>query len=572
MSGAPTTTTASDQPASNVIERKLRRAWRKQRRLQHSRGVCFLLVWIAALILVDLLVDWLFLANYRVPMYGRVVLLAINAVTLLAVLYYYWLRHLRRYNPVRVALQVERKHPELQSLLVSFVQMDEQHRQETHASPFLVKAFRRQAIEISTTLDFREIVSFKELRKLFLFAVCVLGFFGAISGYKSEFFGTLWQRMLGAGVEYPTRTVIDKVTGNMVRPQGAKMTLRAGCFGVIPDQGELRLRAEGGAWEVLPMRKEKEEGNVFAYDFLNLLQSFSYYVRLGDDRSETYHVKVIPPPKVIEKQIKLTYPAYTGVAPKTQDSYYIEVLEGTAISWRLTTDRSLLKARIWKNQVRGPEMKISEGGRVAEGGLKAPATFEYQFQWKLAEYGFLYKSPGRYVVNVIPDADPEVEITSPTQDEKATVGKTLQVSFRTTDDYGLATAFLVYKVNEGRENRVKIGALSGRQQEKTVSRSLSSMVRGLKETDLVSYYIEVVDNCTGRGGANIGRSQVRRVFLVSIPDYLRWVLEEQQRLLTEVASLRTEEIKASQRVGALKEMGVGPTTGPASRPAPKPDK
>lgn len=575
MSGASQPTTgAADDGTATLIGRKLRRAWRKERRLRHSRGLCFLLVWVVALILLDLLVDWLFLASYRVPWYGRTALLVINVVTLVVVLYHYWLRHLRRYSPVRVALQVEGKHPELKSLLVSYVQIDERHRRETYASPFLVEAFKRQAIEVSTTLNFREIVSFKELKKLFLFSVCVVAFFGAISAYKSDFFGTLLRRMLNPALaeEYPTSTVIDetKMTGNVVRPQGAKLTLAAECWGVIPDEGQLRLRAEGGSWETLPLLKQT--GSLFTYEFVNLLQSFDYFVRLGDDRSQIYHVEVIPPPKVIEKKITLTYPPYTGLKPRTQKSYYVEALEGTKVLWWARTDRPLERANIWKNQVRGPAMKISGDGHIAEGSLDAPATFEYQFNWKLADYGFFFRSPGRYVVNVIPDADPEVEISSPTRDEKATVRKTLRVAFRATDDYGLSTAYLVYKVNEGRENRVKIASLSGRQQEKAMSRKLSSLVRGLKENDLVAYYIEVVDNCTGRGGRNIGRSQVRRVFLVSVPEYLRSVLEEHQRWLTEVASLRTEEMKASHEVGVMKVEEVGPIPGPATMPASRPAK
>ena len=44
--------------------------------------------------------------------------MGINAATLAVVLHRYWWRHLRKYDPVRVALEFERKHPELNSLLV----------------------------------------------------------------------------------------------------------------------------------------------------------------------------------------------------------------------------------------------------------------------------------------------------------------------------------------------------------------------------------------------------------------------------------------------------------------------
>ena len=136
----------------------------------------------------------------------------------------------------------------------------------------------------------------------------MLAFFGGISAYRSDFFSTLLLRMLSptSALAYPTSTVIDetRITGDVIKPQGAKLTLVAECYGVIPDQGRLLLRAEGGSWETLPLLKQT--GGVFSYEFVSLLQSFDYYVRLGDDRSDTYHVEVVPPPKVVEKRIRLT--------------------------------------------------------------------------------------------------------------------------------------------------------------------------------------------------------------------------------------------------------------------------
>ena len=122
------------RPAAETVEQKLRRAWRKEIRYHCGDGLAHLLVWALSLILIDLLVDWLFL----IPGYGRMLLLAVNLVALGWVAYYYWLRFLTRFDPVRVALQVERQHPELESRLVSYVQLTGDAPETAHASPSLV--------------------------------------------------------------------------------------------------------------------------------------------------------------------------------------------------------------------------------------------------------------------------------------------------------------------------------------------------------------------------------------------------------------------------------------------------
>ena len=101
----PPTDDAAALPRS--IQRRLRLTWRKERRFCHSRGVCYFLLWLVALILLDFLLDWLLL----IPGYGRVALLVLNVATLAWIVYARWLRALHHYSEVRTALQVERRHP-----------------------------------------------------------------------------------------------------------------------------------------------------------------------------------------------------------------------------------------------------------------------------------------------------------------------------------------------------------------------------------------------------------------------------------------------------------------------------
>ncbi|NQT86861.1 hypothetical protein HQ560_08865, partial [bacterium] len=192
----------------SLVEAKLHRAWRKERNFYHASGLCHFLLWLLALVLIDFVVDWLFM----IPGYGRTALLAINVGALAWVGHHYWWRFLRPYSAVRTALQVERQHPELKSLLVSFVQLREEIG-SAHASSGLVRALRRQAITVTKPINFREIINFAELKRIFVLSLCVTLFFAAISINWSEHLLVLANRMLNpqSAAKYPTRTQIAKV-------------------------------------------------------------------------------------------------------------------------------------------------------------------------------------------------------------------------------------------------------------------------------------------------------------------------------------------------------------------------
>ena len=284
MPSSACTDMSTDAPehGATLVEAKLRKAWRKERRYYHGDGLAHFLVWLLALILVDLLVDWLFL----LPGTGRLVLLGVNLVALGWVLWHYWLRHLRPYNPVRVALQVERRHPELESLLVSYVQLAGDSPEATYASPSLLRVLRRQTFEVTRPIDFREIISYRELKRIAALSLAVIAFFGLYSVNWSEHLEVLFRRLLDptSKLGYPTRTTIDWVTGDVTLRQGDSITIGARAGGLLPARGTLTVEPRGGEEERIPIFPGEEETE-FAYRFREVFQPFDYSVRLGDARS-----------------------------------------------------------------------------------------------------------------------------------------------------------------------------------------------------------------------------------------------------------------------------------------------
>jgi hypothetical protein len=377
-----------DVPAPGVesaIEGKLRQAWRKERRFVHLRGMSILVLWAAALVAVDFLLDFML----EMPGWARLALLAVNIGSLVWAVKHYWLKGLRGYDPVRVSLEVERLHPDLKSLLVSFVQL-RHGGGNADASPALIAALRRQAVEVTRPLNFRRIVSYKDIRRLLVVCVCVVVFFCGISINWPAHLKALFLRLVNPNstVAYPTRTNIREVYAQVVTGAAAddaaniataggngqggsgESWARCPCHGdasvrggqslqinvlwggMTPSEEKRKLfrKGSGGAWEPGIPLKQGKDGR-FLYRFDGLYDAFDYYVKLGDATSGTYSVRVAPTPHIRKMKVRVAYPRYTCIGPRDFEDLNVDAPQGSVLQWQLDFDMPLAQAQWIKGEV-----------------------------------------------------------------------------------------------------------------------------------------------------------------------------------------------------------------------------
>lgn len=550
----------ASQQQSN-IERRLVRAWAKERLVFGARGFLSFVFAVTLLLATDFLLDW----GLRLSSGARLWLLAANAVILLGVLYGTWWRSLRKFDALRVALQVEHLYPGLRSLLVSYVQLGDDANLGS-ASPALVHAMREQAVTQASRFDFLAIVHFRGLKRLALLALAVLVCALGVGFWKSDFACVFLVRISNPGiaVAYPTRTKILSLGGNMSVQQGSTVMLRATVGGRIPEQAVLSIRPEDGEPETMSVAAGDERGpgqREFAYRVAEVQRSFTYSFRVGDDRSEACEVRVIPPP-VVEPRVELTFPAYTGRRPAAIETLSFEALEGATIAWHMKVDRALVEAELLLADGQPVKMTLSPDGRTASAELPAEKAFSYGFRWKDRHYGFVYAPDVRYAVKVLADGAPTVVLVEPKQDEKATAQKTLNIAFEANDDYGITNAAIVYTVQKGpmdvagaaelREPIIAYPEPSADAQEAFVW-DVQASVPTLSAGDVIVYAVEVADNRSGAKGANVTRSEKRRLAIVSNEEYVRIAMERRRELLGKVKELHTEEGVAVEAVRKLED-------------------
>jgi len=545
----------SADPSRWNVQRRLRAAWRKEAAYFSLRGGAWLLATLGALAAADFLLDW----SLDLPPVLRLLLLLINLACLAAVAWTWLVGPLRRFDEVQTALRVEKACACRDGLLVSCVQFRDDAAAGAGNSRELMRAVRRQAAHAAEAMDFGRIVSPTVLRP----ALPVAGVAAAVL-----LAGTLWRPAHAAALvsrlivpwsnaEYPTRTKIEVLSNNFTVRLGEPVTLDARATGEVPDQGRLFVRVRGGTWEALAL-KQREAG-VFIHTLPRATDDFDYYFALGDARSRPCRVTVARPPHIAETLVHLDYPSYTKIPQETVGVLNLKVPEGTTIQWRLRFDRPVTGAELVAEDHSPVPMHLDAAGTAATLDLAPDASVSYtlNLHWLLGRRALV--EPGaKHYLQVIPDADPRVGITFPVEDEKATLSKVVALSYWARDDYALGSATIVYALNDGAEQRVPMGPCDGKAAvEKTFPWKLAGTIPGLRESDLVTFAVEVGN--IRAGASHTTRSYSRRIQIVSPNEYLAYTVARQRKLLGQLRPLYLQELEAATN--------LKPDAAPATQPA-----
>ena len=556
------------------IEEKLFEAWREERKFYDFRGAARFLIWLVALLVVDFLIDWQIFFRERWETPG-ILLLVVNVVVLGWVLWKEWLRHRKPFDPIRVALEVENKHPELRSVLVSYSQFKNMDPEKIQASPTLLKAMRDQAISLTKPLDFKEVVDFNQLKNLGLVCLVTLLCFSAAGFQWKDHMSALFMRLIGGNVDYPTNTTITKV---VVDSGKTSKTLD-----LASDNKPFAVKA-GGQVEILvsvDMTKEIPDTAVLYWSLAGMdekVEKFSFqdskefvctiseltlptrfWLEIGDDRTSEFALSITPPPNFTRTVATLSFPEYLDKPETTVGTLDFSVPVGTHVKWALQCSPTISDL----NVTLGSETiaaEVSEDGSTAYFEVNdTTETFRYSFpKVRERENGFVYDKKGEHEVEVVPDRVPEIVFQSGTTSSGyATPNKILEIDALVSDDYGLGEANLLYSIGSREEKRISLEKLngakiSGLQDRIRLRIPLAELLGEAPEPgeDFV-FQIEVSDEMPPRGNHR-NLSSDRKLSILSEEKYLQWFKGELELQLALIAKARDSEKRARAEIENLK--------------------
>ena len=543
MSTDTTAKRISETRQGDSIEARLRRLWTDRSRRLALSGTGWVFGALGMLVAVDFLLDW----SLDLPGWSRALLLVVNLVVLGWVLWTKLTRHLRRFDIVDQALGVERQAPQLGGVLISCVQFDQSRSEYRGVSVQLMEAVGRRAHQEAQSVDWSRAVPRWPIGYSMLFAAVAIVIVGSIAIWDVRFLQVLAARMFNpvSALAYPTDTIIELTDGDKIVVAGGPVTLAANASGVVPETGTLYLRFEGLDWEAVPLAGDE---GAFTHVLPRATDDLSYYFRLGDARSPKHEVTVVRPPRIVDGRVRLQYPEYTNMGEQEVQTFNIKAPEGTHLRWQLTLDKPVRSAEMRLEGGGAKAMSVSADGREINVDLAATASQPYviAMQWRLGDETYINEGP-RHYIQIVPDADPQVGLLSPTEDTKATLRKTIPLAYWARDDHGLSESAIVYSVNDGGELRRELPSIAGKHDtEEEANWPITRLLPTLKLGDIVTFAVEVTDGRPGVPGKT--RSVSRRVQFVSDAGYAEYILSRQRKYLGRLRPLYRQEREAARQL------------------------
>jgi hypothetical protein len=236
-------------------------------------------------------------------------------------------------------------------------------------------------------------------------------------------------------------------------------------------------------------------------------------------------------PLVSDVRVIYTYPAYTGLPPRTVEGSTgdLVAVKGTRARLEARPLRSARKALLLLGE-EGESGQLS--ATLADGTLRAELTLTgssaYRY-WLQPTFGRSVRERASHRIEAEADAPPRVEIQGPADRLELATSRPLEVGYTASDDYGLGAVELVFRVGDRPEQRTLLRDAHGAKtaQGRTLwDPAASALFAG----ERIAYHIEAHDR-DEVSGAKVGSSRTLTVIIQNAHESLEDRLERQREVL-----------------------------------------
>ncbi|HUV30753.1 MAG TPA: DUF4175 family protein [Acidobacteriota bacterium] len=546
---------AQVRSTAELVDR-LRSILRRQRLVFFGAG---LLATIAAGLAAGIILS--LLANLMVlPVWLKISLVVLAALTALYVFARFALALLFRGDIERVAVRLEERHPEFKGRLIAAVQFARARPYRAYSSQ-LVALTEQQALERAAAIDFGEVVSFHAVlragRVFFgsvLVAVALLVLFPGLFTYSYEVYSNVTTE-----VAPPLAYEVVPIPGSTEWVKYRDINIGAAVVGRrLPERAYIYHRLAGGNWQktrvdlgaIPPLATERGDSVQFGILLRQISRSFDYYVEAGRLRTEVQSVDVVDRPRVTGITLTIFYPDYTGLAPLTIDENNgsFSAVVGSRVTMKLTTNLSVeTAALVFEDSSRTPLALDGKTGTVA---LQVDRSRSYSVELvdRLGEYN---PDPIEYYVTAVPDEFPTVDVVRPGFDANLSEEMILPFKVRIFDDYGFSSLVLKYTVvTRGRSSEEHVAVIHFPDWIKTegeIEFNWDMEPLNLFPGDWAEYYFEVADN-DRISGPKISRSRRYIARLPSLDELIAQTEAESEGRIVDTEELIKSGREAIQRL------------------------
>lgn len=381
-----------------------------------------------------------------------------------------------------IARKIERKHPELNGVLLTAVQQQLDPKKEPG---YLQYRVLQEATARSQEQDWRDLVP--------------AGWLVLMQGVHLLALGCLAWAMMNLRVapihgEKPQWVGTDGIAvtpGDTSVERGDTLVVLARFGGALPPNVSLVTRENGAAPRSIPLVKSLADP-VFGGSVPEVASDFIYHLEYRGQRTRDFKVTVFEHPRLVRSDVDLTFPDYTKFAPKhIEDTRRVSAVEGTKIDFALQLNKPVKSAKLVARDGRKTEIPLTVSPDKAVATLPAfvPAKSQsYDLQLIDAE-GRTNKLAAPFVIDVQPNRPPELRLASPRGDVRPSALEEVAFDGTVWDDFGTPAYGLAYSLAGGETKFVELGKDGGAKEKRSFTHLMKLEELGAKPDDLISWYV-----------------------------------------------------------------------------------
>ena len=357
-----------------------------------------------------------------------------------------------------VAQELERLHPDLGSRLASAVEFAGQESEDLSAgSAELRRAVVIEAATQSEGIDFSTAINRGPFRRALRTAlgVSLPAMVFAILAWPTFSLGLQRLAAPWARLDWPRQHVLELVDPVTAIAAGTQFeAIAIDHVGTLPDdiQIEYRFAATSDTPERVESQAMRLVGDQAIATRENIREPFSYRVTGGDDQTMPWRdLEVHDPPRAVSLDISINPPAYSGLAPSSQQTGPLRVLEATKLQLSGKASEPLTGAQLGMTDAEPIQLTVSaEAGeafflgskewiaRAPEEAASAQRSYQITLENKRGLSGTTRPAPYQVVV----DKPPKVSWSGTSEDQFVTARAIVPIQAALEDDFALARAEL----------------------------------------------------------------------------------------------------------------------------------
>lgn len=428
--------------------------------------------------------------------------------------------HLGRVIDHKTAARIVGQHfSEVEDRLLNVLQLREQSNGAESAA--LLEAGINQKIEKIRPIPFSLAIDLRKNRKYLKYALPPAGALVFLLFAAPNILRESNNRLIKNNIAFEKKAPFDFVITNKnleaVQYEDFQLSLHM-TGSVLPQQ--VAIVTESGTYNML-----KSDDDSYSYIFNKLPADVDFHFQANGYRSAEHTISVVPKPTLLNFEVALNYPDYTGIKDETlRNTGDLMVPEGTDLNWLFNTEHTDKVEIFFPDQVINAEKEND-----ATYSVKRKARSNELYKIGIGNNRIYNHDTISYSITVIPDNFPEI---SAQQFKDSLDDKFLYFLGDINDDYGFRNMQFKYKIesqDEGKnfftkDEQTESISIPAHTKSTSFTHSFDLRSKSLQPGDRVTYYFEVWDN-DGVHGSKSSRTPAMQ-YVVPTLDELQQIKDQ----------------------------------------------